>query len=142
VPNPFKHSKVQGLKVLGLFSVLTLELLNPLNLERACAQGNFYQGKTLRVIVGSAPGGGYDQWAHLMAQHIGKHIPGHPTVIVQNTPGAGGVIAANFVYGLAQPDGLTMGAFNPAAYFEQLVGRPEIKFDWSKFTWIGSPEKK
>ena len=56
-------------------------------------------------------------------------------------PGAGGVIAANFVYGLAKPDGLTMGAFNPAAYFEQLVARPEIKFDWSKFTWIGSPEK-
>ncbi|TMA60469.1 MAG: hypothetical protein E6J73_13750, partial [Deltaproteobacteria bacterium] len=76
-----------------------------------------------------------------MAQHIGKHIPGHPTVIVQNMPGAGGVIAANFVYGLAKPDGLTMGAFNPAAYFEQLVARPEIKFDWSKFTWIGSPEK-
>ena len=141
MPNPLKSSKVQAFKVLGLFSILTLELLNPLNLEPIFAQANFYQGKTVKVIVGSAPGGGYDQWARLMAQHIGKHIPGHPTVIVQNMPGAGGVIAANFVYGLAQPDGLTMGAFNPAAYFEQLVGRPEIKFDWSKFTWIGSPEK-
>ena len=123
MPNPFKSSKVQAFKVLGLFSVLTLELLNPLNLEPAFAQANFYQGKTLKVIVGSAPGGGYDQWARLMAQHIGKHIPGHPTVIVQNMPGAGGVIAANFVYGLAKPDGLTMGAFNPAALL-RTAGRP------------------
>src|SRR5437879_10401481 len=123
MPSLFKSSKVQAFKVLGLLILSVVELLNPLNLETVFAQTNFYQGKTLKVIVGSAPGGGYDQWARLMAQHIGKHIPGHPTVIVQNMPGAGGVIAANFVYGLAKPDGLTMGAFNPAAYFEQLVAR-------------------
>ena len=141
MPNPFKSSKVQAFKVLGLLILSVVELLNPLNLERAFAQANIYQGKTLKVIVGSAPGGGYDLWARLMAQHIGKHILGNPTVIVQNMPGAGGVIAANFVYGLVKPDGLTIGAFNPALYFEQLVARPETKFDWTKFTWIGSPEK-
>ena len=69
----FKRSKL-----LGLFSILTLELLNPLNLEPIFAQANFYQGKTLKVIVGSAPGGGYDQWARLMAQHIGKHTSRPP----------------------------------------------------------------
>lgn len=127
--------------VLGLFSVLTLELLNPLNLERVFAQANFYQGKTLRVVVGSTTGGGYDLWARLMAQHIGKHIPGHPTVMVQNMPGAGGVVAANYLYTNVKPDGLTIGAFNPALYFEQLVARAEVKFDWGKFIWIGSPER-
>lgn len=106
----------------------------------ASAQIPFYQGKTLKIIVGSASGGGYDLWARLLAQHIGKHIPGHPTVIVQNMPGAGGLIAGNFIYGPTKPDGLTLGAFNPALYFEQLVGKAEAKFDWSKFTWIGSPE--
>ena len=137
-----KGSKVQGFNriFIGLL-FLTLELLNPLNLERVFAQANTYQGKTLRVIVGSSSGGGYDQWARLMAQHIGKHLPGHPTVMVQNMPGAGGVVAANYLYGIARPDGLTIGGFNPALYFDQLVARPEVKFDWAKFTWIGSPEK-
>ncbi len=90
MPSPFKSSKVQAFKVLGFVFVLALELLNPLNLEPAFAQANFYQGKTVKVIVGTAPGGGYDLWARLMAQHIGKHIPGNPTVVVQNMPGAGG----------------------------------------------------
>jgi tripartite-type tricarboxylate transporter receptor subunit TctC len=65
----------------------------------------------------------------------------NPETVVQNMPGAGGVVAANYIYAVARPDGLTLGAFNPGLYFEQLVGRPEVKFDWSKFTWIGSPEQ-
>jgi hypothetical protein len=68
-------------------------------------------------------------------------VPGNPETVVQNMPGAGGVVAANYIYAVARPDGLTLGAFNPGLYFEQLVGRPEVKFDWSKFTWIGSPEQ-
>src|SRR5258708_36324094 len=106
--SPFKSSKVQAFKVLGLLILSVVELLSPLKLEPIFAQANFYQGKTLKVIVGSAPGGGYDQWARLMAQHIGKHIPGNPTVIVQNMPGAGGAVAANYIYGIAKPDGLTL----------------------------------
>jgi tripartite-type tricarboxylate transporter receptor subunit TctC len=137
----FKNSKVQAFKVLGLMFVLSLELLNPLNLERASAQTPFYQGKTVRVVIATTTGGGYDLWARLIARHIGKHIPGHPTIIAQNMPGAGGVVGANYVYGIAKPDGLTLGAFNPALYFDQLVGRPEVKFDWAKFTWLGSPEQ-
>lgn len=107
----------------------------------SAAESNYFQGKTIRLVVGSSSGGGYDLWARLLAQHIGKHIPGNPVVLVQNMPGAGGVVAANYVYGIAKPDGLTLGAFNPALYFDQLVGRPEVKFDWSKFSWIGSPEQ-
>ena len=122
-----------------IFSVVAIILL--LQHAPLFAQTSFYTGKTLKIIVGSASGGGYDLWARLLAQHLGKHIPGNPTVIVQNLPGAGGLVAGNFIYGMAKPDGLTLGAFNPALYFEQLVGKPESKFDWSKFTWIGSPEK-
>ncbi|MBI2533625.1 MAG: hypothetical protein HYW03_15630 [Deltaproteobacteria bacterium] len=137
----YKSSKVQAFNILGLVFVLTLELLNPLNLERAFAQANFYQGKTITLVVSSTTGGGYDLWARLTARHIGKHIPGNPSIVVQNMPGAGNIIGANYVYGVAKPDGLTLGAVNPALYFDQLVGRPEVKFDWAKFNWLGSPEK-
>jgi len=105
------------------------------------AQAPYYQGKSVRLIVGSSAGGGYDIWARLVARHLPKYIPGQPEFLVQNMPGAGGVVAANFVYGLAKPDGLTLGAFNPALYFDQVIGRSEIKFDWAKFSWVGSPER-
>ncbi|TMA78788.1 MAG: hypothetical protein E6J74_41315, partial [Deltaproteobacteria bacterium] len=105
------------------------------------AQSNFYQGKTITIVVASTVGGGYDLWARLTARHIVKYIPGHPSIVVQNMPGAGNIIGANYVYGVAKPDGLTLGAVNPALYFDQLVGRSEVKFDWGKFNWIGSPEK-
>jgi tripartite-type tricarboxylate transporter receptor subunit TctC len=108
---------------------------------RAQAQANFYQGKTIRVVIGSSAGGGYDLWARHIARYLGKHIPGNPEIVPQNMPGAGGVVAANYVYGIAKPDGLTLGAFNPALYFDQLIGRAEVKFDWAKFNWIGSPEQ-
>ena len=105
------------------------------------AQTPYYQGKTVRLVIGSSAGGGYDLWARHVARFIGKYIPGNPDVVPQNMPGAGGTVAANYVYGVAKPDGLTLGAFNPALYFDQLVARPEVKFDWAKFTWIGSPEQ-
>jgi tripartite-type tricarboxylate transporter receptor subunit TctC len=137
----FNGSRVQGFNFVGLVFVLALELLNPFNLELSFAQANFYQGKTVRIIVGSTTGGGYDLWARLLAQHLGKHLPGNPSLIVQNMPGAGSMVAANHIYNLAKPDGLTLGAVLPALYFDQLVGRKEVQFDWAKFTWIGSPEQ-
>ncbi|MBI4528809.1 MAG: tripartite tricarboxylate transporter substrate binding protein [Deltaproteobacteria bacterium] len=105
------------------------------------AQTPFFQGKTIRIVIGSSPGGGYDLWPRLTARYLGKNIPGKPDIIVQNMPGAGSLVAANHVYNVAKPDGLTLGAVNPALYFDQLVGRKEVQFDWSKFTWIGSPEQ-
>jgi tripartite-type tricarboxylate transporter receptor subunit TctC len=121
--------------------MLLVAFFNPWSLDAIFAQANFYQGKTITMVVSSTAGGGYDLWARLMAQHIVKYIPGNPTIVVQNMPGAGNIIGANYVYGIAKPDGLTLGAVNPALYFDQLVGRPEVKFDWTKFNWIGSPEK-
>ena len=137
----FKSSKVQAFKVLGLVFVLNLELLNPFNLERASAQTPFYQGKTIRMVIGSSTGGGYDLWARVLARYYGKYIPGHPTIIVQNMPGAASIVATNYLYNVAKPDGLTLGAILPATYFDQLVGRPEVKFDFAKIGWIGSPEQ-
>jgi len=105
------------------------------------AQTPFYQGKQVRLIIGSSAGGGYDLWPRVMVRYLTRHIPGNPDIIPQNMPGAGGIVGANYVYGIAKPDGLTIGAFNPALYFDQLIKRDEVKFDWSKFAWIGSPEQ-
>lgn len=136
----FKCSKVRAFNVIGLAFILSLEVFNP-NPERASAQTPYYQGKTITLVVSSTSGGGYDLWGRLTARHIGKHIPGNPAIVVQNMPGAGNIIGANYVYNIAKPDGLTLLAVNPALYFDQLVGRSEVKFDWAKFNWIGSPEK-
>jgi tripartite-type tricarboxylate transporter receptor subunit TctC len=104
----------------------------------AAAQGAYYEGKTITIVVGYKPGGGYDQIARLLARHLPKHIPGKPTIIVQNMPGAGSLIAANHVYSVAKPDGLTMGTFNRNLPIAQLTKVEGVKFDLTKFAWIGS----
>ena len=102
------------------------------------AQTPFYQGKTIQIIVGAKAGDTYDLYPRLVAEFMTKHIPGNPNIIIQNVAGAAGLIGTNQVYNLAKPDGLTLGAIYPALYFEQLAKRPEAKFDWTKFIWIGS----
>ena len=106
----------------------------------ATAQTPFYQGKTVVIDVGYQNGDGYDIWARVLAAYMGKHIPGNPGFIVQNMPGAGSMIAANNLYNVAKPDGLTMGAIGPSLYLDQLIGKKEVQFDWAKFGWIGSTE--
>jgi tripartite-type tricarboxylate transporter receptor subunit TctC len=101
----------------------------------------FYEGKTIRIIVGLPAGDVYDLWARLIAKHMTKHIPGNPNIIVQNMPGAASMITANYVYSVGKSDGLTFGMPLPSLYFDQLLGRKEIRFDWAKFAWIGSPVK-
>lgn len=121
--------------IVTLALVLCLALLSlPLY-----AQTPYYQGKTITIVAGTKAGDVYDLYARLFAQYLPKYIPGSPNVIVQNMAGASSMIAANFVYNVAKPDGLTMGAIFPALYFDQVVGRKEVKFDWSKFVWVGSP---
>jgi tripartite-type tricarboxylate transporter receptor subunit TctC len=102
---------------------------------------DFFKGKTIRLVVGTSTGGAQDEWARFIAPHLGRNIPGSPDIVVQNMPGAGTVIAANHVYNIAKPDGLTLGLVNPAIYVDQLLGAKEIKFDWPKFSWLGSPER-
>ena len=99
----------------------------------------FYKGKTIRIIIGSTPGGFYDRWGRLFARYMGKYIPGQPEVIAQNMPGAGSVIAANHVFSVAKPDGLTVAMPLNSVYVDQLVGREEVRFDLRKYHWIGSP---
>src|ERR687895_2245789 len=107
----------------------------------AHAQAPFYQGKTITIIVGTKAGDAYDLYPRMLAEFMPKHIPGNPNIIVQNVPGAASLIAANQVYNVAKPDGLTIGAIYPALYFDQLIKKPEAKYDWAKFVWIGSPVK-
>src|SRR5690242_5147684 len=103
---------------------------------------DFYKGKTIKVVIGTTPGALYDQWARLLAAHMPKHIPGKPDMIPQNMPGAGHKVAANYVYKIGKPDGLTIaGSIVPSLYFDQLLGKGEVQYDWAKFTWIGSPVK-
>lgn len=105
------------------------------------AQTPFYQGKTISIIVGTKTGDVYDLYPRLVAQFWSKYIPGNPNIIIQNVPGAASLIAANQVYNIAKPDGLTLGAIYPALYFDQLIKKPEVKYDWAKIPWIGSTVK-
>jgi tripartite-type tricarboxylate transporter receptor subunit TctC len=98
----------------------------------------FYHGKTISIIVGYAAGGGYDTYARTFARHLGKHIPGNPNVIVQNMTGAGSLIAANYLYKKADPDGLTIGSFGGGLVTEQALGLKGIEFDARKLEWLGS----
>ena len=109
--------------------------------SRLEAQSDFYQGKQIKIVVGASAGAASDLYARVVAQHLPKQILGKPEVIVQNMPGGGSMTAANYVYSVAKPDGLTLGAVTAPIYFAQLLGRKEVQFDWAKFTWIGTPEE-
>jgi tripartite-type tricarboxylate transporter receptor subunit TctC len=100
---------------------------------------DFYQGKTVRIIVGAAAGGGYDTYSRTIARHMGKHIPGNPSLVVENMPGAGFLISANHMYKVAKPDGLTIGHFIGGLFLQQLLGKPGIEFDAAKFEYVGVP---
>jgi tripartite-type tricarboxylate transporter receptor subunit TctC len=126
--------KETGMRRLTLAIGLFLILSTPLY-----AQSPFYQGKQIKVVVGFTASGFYDRWARLLSRFMPKYIPGNPEMIVQNMPGAGSVVATNFVYNVAKPDGLTIGFPSSAIYLDQLIGRAEAKFDIRKFNWIGSP---
>jgi tripartite-type tricarboxylate transporter receptor subunit TctC len=107
--------------------------------QRASSQEPFYKGKNIRIIVGFSPGGGYDTYARVLSRHAGKHIPGNPTVTVDNMPGAGSLISANHIYKVAKPDGLTVGHFIGGLFLQQLLGKPGIEFDALRFEYIGVP---
>ena len=110
-----------------------------LSASQAKAQDSFYKGKTVRIIVGASAGGGYDTYSRTIARHMGKHIPGNPTFVVENMPGAGFLISANYIYKIAKPDGLTIGHFIGGLFLQQLLEKPGIEFDARNFEYIGVP---
>ncbi|HEV8341885.1 MAG TPA: tripartite tricarboxylate transporter substrate-binding protein [Candidatus Binatia bacterium] len=103
------------------------------------AEQQFYRGKTIRIVVGFAAGGGFDTYARTIARHLGKHIPGNPAVIVDNMGGAGSLLAANDLYNRAKPDGLTIGNFIGSLVLQQLFETKGVEFDGRKFEWLGVP---
>ncbi len=121
------------------YSALAVACAFFINASVARAQETSFKGKTIRLIVGLAPGGGYDTYTRLVARHLGKHIPGNPVVVVENMDGAGSLIAANHIYRIAKPDGLTIGHIVGGLFLQQLLGKPGIEFDAVKFQFIGVP---
>jgi tripartite-type tricarboxylate transporter receptor subunit TctC len=118
-----------------LIAVVVLSLFVSPNLMFAAPH---YEGKTVKLIIGSGAGGAYDQIARLFARHLPKYLPGKPVIVPENMPGASTMIAANHIYNTAKPDGLTIGTFNRGLPFAQLLKVDGVRFDIRKFSWIGS----
>lgn len=98
-----------------------------------------FEGKAIRIVVGFSAGGGFDTYSRAIARHMGKHIPGNPSMVVENMTGAGSIVAANHVYRVAKPDGLTIGNFHGFQILNQVLGAPGIEFDARKLEWLGVP---
>ncbi len=125
------------LKIAGLLA-LSLLIAAPRSARAAAADQDFYRGKTIRVVVGFAAGGGFDAYARAIARHMSRHVPGNPTIIVENMTGAGSRVSANFLF-KAQPDGLVIGNFIGSLILQQIMGDKGIEFDGAKFEWLGAP---
>ena len=128
-----------------ILTTITAMSLTCASMFAAVAQAQtapFYKDKTIRIIVGFTSGGLYDQYARILSRHMGKHIPGSPNIIVQNMPGAGSLSATNYVYGVAKPDGLTLGMPGSGIYLDQLLSRKEATFDVRKLSWLGSVDQR
>ena len=125
-----------GTFIVSLLALLTLLIPHGVG---AAATDSFYRGKTIRVIVGFAAGGGFDQYARTIARHMPKHIPGNPSMIVDNMTGAGSRLAANYLYKASAPDGLTIGNFIGSLLLQQILGDQGVEFDGKRFEWLGAP---
>jgi len=120
--------------ILFFSTLFLLAIFSPAELPAATN----YKGKVITIVVGYGPGGGYDRTARLIAKHLPRFVPGNPAVIVENQPGADSMIAANYIYNVAKPDGLTIGTFNRGLPYAQLLKVSGVKYDIMKFAWIGS----
>ena len=100
---------------------------------------DFYAGKTIRLVVGYSPGGGYDTYARATARYLGRHIPGNPALVIENMDGASSLVSANYLYNKANPDGLTIGSWNANIIMQQALGGRGVRLDARNFGWLGSP---
>lgn len=105
------------------------------------ATPDFYQGKMIRIVVGFSPGGAFDAYSRSLSRHMRKHLPGNPNITVENMPGAGSLIAANYLYKAASPDGLTIGNFIGSVLMGQVLGQKGIEFDARRFEYVGAPAR-
>jgi tripartite-type tricarboxylate transporter receptor subunit TctC len=108
----------------------------------ALADETVYRNRTVRLIVGYPPGGGFDVYSRILGQHLGRHISGAPTLVVENMPGAGGLIAANYLYRIARPDGLTIGHFTGGLLLGAFLQQPGVAFDARGFEYVGAPDRE
>jgi tripartite-type tricarboxylate transporter receptor subunit TctC len=106
---------------------------------QAQSVADFYKGKNVSLVVSTSTGGGYDAMARAISRHIGRHIPGNPTVLVRNMPGAGGITAVNYLYNAAEKDGTVLGLVQNGTPLEPLFGTKEARYDAPKFNWLGTP---
>jgi tripartite-type tricarboxylate transporter receptor subunit TctC len=113
-----------------------------LGVAPASAQADLLAGKTVQMIIGFGPGGGYDLWGRTVARHIGKHLPGRPNVVPQNMPGAGSFVATSHIYNAAPKDGTVLGIVARDAALGSLTGATGARFDATRLSWIGTPTKE
>src|SRR5437868_2054322 len=106
--------------------------------SHAQSPADFYRSKTVEIYIGTSVGGGYDAYARMLARHLGKYLPGNPTVVAKNMEGGGGMRLANFLYNAAAKDGLIFGTFNRGAGFDPLFGNRSAQFEATRFNWLGS----
>jgi tripartite-type tricarboxylate transporter receptor subunit TctC len=125
--------KRNTLSLLFIFLVFCVSI-SPKELQAAL----YYEGKVIKLVVAFPPGGGYDRMARILVKYFPKYIPGKPTIIIENVPGASGMIGANYIYSIAKPDGLTIGSINRVTPSAQLLKLEGAKFDMLKYSWIGS----
>lgn len=104
----------------------------------AQSPAEFFKGRTIEVFIGTSVGGGYDAYTRILSRHMGRHIPGNPTLVPKNMTGGGGIRLANYLYNAAPKDGLVFGTFNRGIGFEPLLGNKAAQFDATRFNWIGS----
>jgi tripartite-type tricarboxylate transporter receptor subunit TctC len=120
----------------GLVFLITLALHHTTD-----AAAPYYEGKSIRLVVGFSAGGGFDTYSRVIGRHLGKHIPGNPAIVVENMTGAASLVAANHVYKVAKPDGLTILNFHGNQVVNQIIGKPGIEFDARKFEYLGVPSQ-
>ena len=126
-----------GKRVLASLASLAIATLLPTT-GRADSVADFFSGRQMTMVIGYTSGGGYDLYARVLSKHMGKHLPGNPTITPQNMPGAGSLKAANFLYSVAPKDGSVIGIFGRGMAMEPLLGNTAAKYDARKFSWLGS----
>ena len=122
----------------SLLIAMLIFLCSPLFYPAELPAAPYYEGKIITLLIGTEPGGGTDRLGRLIAKYISRFIPGKPTVIIKNMSGAGGLVPSNYIYSVSKPDGLTFGTFNRGIIFSQLLQVKGVKFDMTKYSWLGS----